>query len=266
MNLKVDIYAFENYLVSPLEFSNAPENFRTRGHKNGQQQKVEAKIMKTPKEKLFTLRKRCMDREIVQSVEGVLLVHLHRHPHVLLLRQSLAPSRGEEGQRMIPSAASNNPSFAYRLPGGRCRRGEKPEDCLLRKLWRHLLNEEKPNTASSGMLSHSETIVEVAAPAATSFFRVGEALSKWYRPHLNPLIYPYIPPHIAPDSLKEVRTVFLVHMERSFEFQVPFKDVELVAVPLFDLHENPAKYGPQIVSIPTVLSRVFINCCSNVEF
>lgn len=291
LNLKLDVYSLENYLVCPDPSALAENQQHTlSGNQNRNAQKgnvlanprLDVKLMKTAREKLLTLRKRCADDERVESVEGVLLVHLHRHPHVLLLKQRLSYSAQEGAHpRIIPTAASNASEFAYRLPGGRCRKGEKPEDCLLRKLSRQLLNAEKapPLTQGMGPTNSSDTIVDVGASGASasptavgggstgsSCFRVGEILGKWYRPHLNLLIYPYVPPHISPDAVKEVRTMFLVHMERSIEFQVPHANVELVAVPLFDLYDNTGKYSPDIVSLPIVLSRVFINCCSNVEF
>eukprot|EP00796_Vickermania_ingenoplastis_P009170 gene9170-6449_t len=262
---KLDVYPLESCLVAPgnlVEGNQYTITSGNRGHKVGPHGKVEVKLMKTPREKLLSLRKRCMEEQRVESVEGVLLVHLHRHPHVLLLKQRL--SRKPEEGRIIPSAASNSPGFAYRLPGGRCQKGEKPEDCLMRKLGRHLLNEEKMSP-SAGAHTTPDTVVDVSSGANLSPFRVGEVLGQWYRPHLSPLIYPYVPPHISPDAVKEVRTVFLVHMERNMEFQIPHADVELVAVPLFDLYDNTAKYSPDIVSLPVALSRVYINCCSNVE-
>lgn len=288
LHLKLDVYSLENYLVCPDPSAITDGQQHTlAGNRNAQKgntlgnPRLDLKLMKTPREKLLTLRKRCADDERVESVEGVLLVHLHRHPHVLLLKQRLAYSTQDGHQRIIPTAASNASEFAYRLPGGRCRKGEKPEDCLLRKLSRQLLNAEKSPIQGPGAVAaaHSDTIVDVGASGASasssgvggstagsSCFRVGEILGKWYRPHLNLLMYPYVPPHISADAVKEVRTVFLVHMERSIEFQVPHANVELVAVPLFDLYDNTGKYTPDIVSLPVVLSRVFINCCSNVEF
>lgn len=307
---KIDIYPLENYIVAPnvpIPEENETLSFH-QSHLMGVRKrsllqgggggihlastKQSMKLMKTPREKLLSLRKRCADGKRVECVEGILMVHHHRQPHVILMKQRLsrtplAPGGGEEGIRtVLPSSALNSPEYTYRLPGGRCRQGEKPEDCLLRKLWKHLLNEELGPGAQGrvgmGLMGHgggasssmlpAETIVDVVSSSAalgasiSPYFRVGEVLGKWYRPHLNPLMYPYIPPHLTQDAMKEIRTLFLVHMERSFELQVSFEDVELVAVPLFDLYDNTAKYSPSIASIPTLLSRVFINCCSNVEF
>lgn len=297
---KIDIHPLENYIIAP-NLVNSDEDDAIAAHQNlmggrkrGLNQvggvvmarphpKQVQKFMKTPREKLFSLRKRCMDGHRVESVEAVLMVHQHRQPHVVLLKQSLsraplAHGGGGDGSRtVIPSSATNNSEYTYRLPGGRCRQGEKPEDCLLRKLWKHLLNDEqKPGApGGSGSMHSADTIVDVVPSSAalgsggggnSQYFRIGEVLGKWYRPHLNPLMYPYVPPHLTQDVIKEIRTMFLVHMDRSFELQIPYANVELVAVPLFDLYDNTAKYSPDITSIPILLSRVFINSCSNIDF
>lgn len=253
MHLKVDVYPLENYTVVPdsAAASDAPRGRNQRG-----QHGREVKTMKTPREKLLSLRDRCLKEQRVDSVEGVLLVHLHRHPHLLLLKQR-APG---DAQRIIPSAATNQPDVTYRLPGGRCRKGEKPEECLVRKLHRHLLGKEKTPPGTS---IHSDSIMDVSGTMGNfSPFRVVEVLGRWYRPHLNPLLYPYVPPHISPEAVKEVRTIFLVQMESSIFFQVPHADAELVAVPLFDLYDNTGKYTPDVASLPVALSRAVMNCCT----
>lgn len=310
---KIDIYPLENYIVAP-NIPAAEEDEMLPMHQNrllmGRKKSVlqggshtmhiasphqGIRRMKTPREKLISLRKRCMDGQRVESVEGILMVHHHRQPHIILMKQRLSRlplasgggSGGEDGSRnVILSAALNNPEYTYRLPGGRCRPGEKPEDCLIRKLWKHLRNEEYmpgmhgrvgmglmcPGGVSGASMHSGDTIVDVVSSSAglgggiSPCFRVGDVLGKWYRPHLNPFMYPYVPPHFTHDAMKEVRTMFLVHMDRSVMLQIPFEDVELVAVPLFDLYDNTTKYSPNIVSIPVLLSRVFINCCSNVDF
>ena len=50
-----------------------------------------------------------------RSVEAVLLIHVHRHPHVLVLQSCATPS-------------------AFRLPGGRLRHGEGELEGMRRKL------------------------------------------------------------------------------------------------------------------------------------
>lgn len=263
--VKLDVYPFENYLVREKDHLIASNNDPLSRNKAKPLYYFNGKVSKTPLEKLLSLRKRCLEEQCVQSVEAVMLVHLHRHPHVLLMKQRL-PRSADEPHRIVPSGAANDIDYAYKLPGGRCRRGEKLEDCLMRKLTKQLLcSEDSSDECSSPM--RSDTIVDVGGPtAAYSPFRVGELLGKWYRPHLNPLIYPYVPPHVSVEGVKEVRSIYLVHMDKSITFQCPYTNVELVPVPLFDLYDNAMKYGPHIVALPVAISRVLINYCSNADF
>ncbi|KAG5476333.1 hypothetical protein LSCM1_04035 [Leishmania martiniquensis] len=258
LKTKLDVYPVENYTQTSAD---AP-------HTHGGVSNSSASLRpKSAIEKLLSLKKRCEEESCVHSVEGVLLVHLHRHPHVLLMKQINARTRDADGMRTVPPS-NTNAEVTYRLPGGRCRRGEAEESCLLRKLGRHLLNEAKAPAAApaGGNTGSSDTVVDVGvthtATKAGSCFRVGEALATWYRPHFTPLMYPYVPAHIAASSVREVRTIHLVHLEPTVYFSVVQEGVELVAAPLFDLYDNSGKYGPIIANLPVLLSRVLINYCS----
>ncbi|CCW64092.1 unnamed protein product [Phytomonas sp. EM1] len=263
---KLDVYPVENYIQSSTDHE---QKTGTAGGSNvwgraNAASPTKPPRRKTPLEKLLSLKAHCQEESCVASVEAVLIAHLHRHPHILLLKQTIARNRDASGGRVLGVGG-----VYYRLPGGRCRRGEAEEAALLRKLGRHLLGEEKAKTDPPGDAIHpatSETVVEVTAASpsaeAANFFRVGEVLARWYRPHFSPLMYPYIPSHISASDVKEVRTIFLVHMKPIGYFNLA-PDMELVAVPLFDLYENTAKYGPVIASLPATLSRVLINYCSS---
>ncbi|CCW70216.1 unnamed protein product [Phytomonas sp. Hart1] len=276
---KLDVYPVENYIQSstnPDKRAGAVvnPNLGARGT-TGQGNRPPRR--KTPLEKLMSLKARCQEEPCVASVEGVLLAHLHRHPHIILLKQTITRNRDAGGGRVLSTATApqgggkadgggGGGTVHFRLPGGRCRRGEGDEACLLRKLGRLLLNEAKTLSGEVGIAPPSETVVEVTGSAQSSkaagLFRIGEVLAKWYRPHFSPLMYPYIPSHIATSDVKEVRTIFLVHLKSMSDFYVA-PDIELVAVPLFDLYENTAKYGPVIASLPAILSRILINYCSS---
>eukprot|EP01061_Rhynchopus_euleeides_P014435 TRINITY_DN25014_c1_g1_i1.p2 TRINITY_DN25014_c1_g1~~TRINITY_DN25014_c1_g1_i1.p2 ORF type:complete len:204 (+),score=68.24 TRINITY_DN25014_c1_g1_i1:121-732(+) len=62
--------------------------------------------------RLERMKKKFDAQGMRRSVDAVILVHQHNHPHVLILQQ---------GQH-------------FRLPGGRCKNGEGEIDCLRRKL------------------------------------------------------------------------------------------------------------------------------------
>jgi cleavage and polyadenylation specificity factor subunit 5 len=130
------------------------------------------------------------------------------------------------------------------------------------------------------------------SPEAVSLARsweVGECIATYWRPNFDPLLYPYLPAHIT--KPKEIKKLFLVplpescylavrcglllssprcqvpvlslkYLQMSFKLsleallmvQVP-RNAKLVAVPLFELHENAARYGPIISALPHLLSR-----------
>jgi cleavage and polyadenylation specificity factor subunit 5 len=48
--------------------------------------------------------------------------------------------------------------------------------------------------------------------------------------------------------------VFLVPLPEKCMFSVP-RNLKLVAVPLFDLYENSARFGPVIAAIPQLVGR-----------
>lgn len=74
-------------------------------------------------------------------------------------------------------------------------------------------------------------------------------------------------PHIT--RPKECKKIFLVQLPGQClgisllnlqvgVFAVP-KNLKLLAVPLFELYDNAARYGPVISSLPQVLSRIEFN-------
>lgn len=274
LKAKLDVYPLENYTQSSVDTSTgrggatgSEMNIGGSGGGGGSSGGGALYRLKSALEKLLTLKARCEEEQCVHSVEGVLLVHLHRHPHIILMKQTSQRARDADGLRAVPPS-NTNAEVTYRLPGGRCRRGESEESCLLRKLGRHLLNESKMPTgaAEAAHAAAADTVVDVTlshnASKAGNFFRVGEVMATWYRPHFTPHLYPYVPAHIASGSVREVRTLFLVHMEPTVYFNMMQEGVELVAAPLFDLYENTSKYGPIVASLPVLLSRVLINYCS----
>lgn len=268
LKAKLDVYPLENYTQTSVDVAGGQGGVSGNEINIGASGGTAPYRPKTALEKLLTLKARCEEEQCVHSVEGILLVHLHRHPHIILMKQTSQRARDADGLRAVPPS-NTNAEVTYRLPGGRCRRGESEESCLLRKLGRHLLNEAKmPSgaTEAATAAASSDTVVDVTmthtASKASNFFRVGEVMATWYRPHFTPHMYPYIPAHIASSSVRELRTLFLVHLEPTVYFNVVQEGVELVAAPLFDLYENTSKYGPIVASLPVLLSRVLINYCS----
>lgn len=67
-----------------------------------------------------------------------------------------------------------------------------------------------------------------------------------------PLQFPYVPAHIT--APKECKKIFLVLLPEYTQFAVP-SNLKLLAVPLFELYDNPGRYGPSIAALPVALSR-----------
>ena len=145
-----------------------------------------------------------------RSVEAVLVVHDHNHPHILLLQVGAA----------------------FKLPGGRLRPGEEEKAGLKRKL---------ENTLAPESESHKID------------WDIGECVGSFYRPNFEAdAVYPYLPAHIT--KPKETTRVFVVNMPETCYFAVP-NNLKLVAVPLFELYGNVARYGPVVSALPHMLSR-----------
>lgn len=56
----------------------------------------------------------------------------------------------------------------------------------------------------------------------------------------GPPQYPYVPAHIT--APKEQKKIFLVLLQEFAQFAVP-SNLKLLAVPLFELYDNPGRYG-----------------------
>lgn len=104
-------------------------------------------------------------------------------------------------------------------------------------------------------------------------WEIGDALAQWWRPNFETFMYPFLPGHVTrPKECKklyfiqlpkksESSSVFLLllvlvfwHLRDVEVLSVP-KNMKLLAVPLFELYDNTARYGPQLSAIPHLLSR-----------
>ncbi|KAG6330147.1 hypothetical protein ID866_8942 [Astraeus odoratus] len=153
-----------------------------------------------------------------RTVEGVLVVHDHGHPHILMLQIANA---------------------FFKLPGDYLKPGEDDVEGLKRRLDERLAPppESKQFNASHGVDNEWE---------------IGDCLAQWWRPNFETFMYPFIPAHIT--KPKECKKLFFVHMPERKVLAVP-KNMKLLAIPLFELYDNAARYGPQLSAIPHLLSR-----------
>ncbi|KAJ3283420.1 cleavage and polyadenylation specific factor 5 [Rhizoclosmatium globosum] len=153
-----------------------------------------------------------------KTVEAVLLVHEHGHPHVLMLQVA---------------------NSYFRLPGDYLKPGEDYVTGLKRALSEKLAPPLDPNDPISTNTQHVD-------------WDVAELLGTWWRPHFDSYMYPYIPPHIT--KPKEEKRIYVIQLPDKHLLSVP-KNLKLVAIPLFELHENAGRYGPQLSTLPNLLGR-----------
>jgi cleavage and polyadenylation specificity factor subunit 5 len=126
---------------------------------------------KTVPTRLARMKEKYEKEGMRRSVEAVLLVHQHGHPHLLVLQ------------------IGNNVKGFFKLPGGRCRPGEDEIECLKRKLIKRLAPTKKEQQPD---------------------WKIGECVSVWYRPNFETLFYPYTPAHITrPKERKKLFMVLL---------------------------------------------------------
>ncbi|KZO97392.1 cleavage and polyadenylation specific factor 5 [Calocera viscosa TUFC12733] len=163
--------------------------------------------------RLQRLQNNYEDYGMRRTVEGVLVVHDHGHPHILMLQIANA---------------------FFKLPGDYLKPGEDEIEGLKKKLDIRL------------------------APKSPSFteevdsWEIGDCLAQWWRPNFETFMYPFIPAHVT--KPKECKKMFLVQLPERKVMAVP-KNMKLLAVPLFELYDNSARYGPQLSAIPHLLSR-----------
>ena len=175
------------------------------GVKNPKQDKVA-----TVPEQLERMKQKYETEGPRRTVEAVLVVHQHNHPHILLLQTG---------------------GSVFKLPGGRLRPGEEELDGLKRKL----VNKLSPESESLKM-----------------DWEIGDCIGCFYRPNFETIMYPYFPAHIT--KPKEIKKVYMIRLPESCYFAVP-SNLKLLAVPLFELYDNVARYGPLISGLPLMLSK-----------
>ncbi|TGZ49901.1 Cleavage and polyadenylation specificity factor subunit [Temnothorax longispinosus] len=165
-----------------------------------------------------------------RSVEGVLLVHEHGLPHVLLLQLG---------------------TTFFKLPGGELNTGEDEVEGLKRLLTEVTVSTTPYAALQAGWEWHFY-ITFGRQDGVKQEWVIEDTIGNWWRPNFEPPQYPYVPPHIT--KPKEHKRLFLVQLQEKALFAVP-KNYKLVAAPLFELYDNSQGYGPIISSLPQSLCR-----------
>ncbi|KAB1210712.1 Cleavage and polyadenylation specificity factor subunit 5 [Morella rubra] len=194
-------------------------------------------------DRLARMKVNYMKEGMRTSVEGILLVQEHNHPHILLLQIG---------------------NTFCKLPGGRLKPGENEIEGLKRKLTSKLgatvpalvPDWQLPNSIVLGDQFCLKMWVLGSVAEYTLAVLIGECVAIWWRPNFETIMYPYCPPHIT--KPKECKKLYLVHLSEREYFAVP-KNLKLLAVPLFELYDNVQRYGPVISTIPQQLSRFQFN-------
>ena len=100
-------------------------------------------------------------------------------------------------------------------------------------------------------LAPTGSLAETAAEDPSEW-DIGDTLAQWWRPNFETFMYPFLPGHVT--RPKECKKLYLINLPRKKVLSVP-KNMKLLAVPLFELYDNTARYGPQLSAIPHLLSR-----------
>lgn len=201
---------------------------------------------------------------IRRTIDAIVLVHDHGHPHVLMLHidhkfwKLYVFSLQWVSTRSICYIQHILTILIYifnpindvigrlawtlerkqKSPGGKMRPGESELECLKRKLDRRLSPEP-----SSGFPTPEWKIVDLAGV--------------FYRPNFEQAIYPYQVPHIS--ETKEVKKLFVVTISGDCVFEYP-ANYGIEPVPLMELMDNSKRFGPVAASIPFLLARFQFIC------
>ncbi|KAM0755728.1 cleavage and polyadenylation specific factor 5 [Meredithblackwellia eburnea MCA 4105] len=167
-----------------------------------------------------------------RTVEGLLVVHEHGHPHVLLLQVANA---------------------FFKLPGDYLKPSEDDQQGLQRRLSLRLgkaTTSRSDATTTTGAPSPAMEIDD--GEGGLEHWEIGDCLAQWWRPNYESFMYPYVPAHIS--RPKEVKSIYLVQLPEKMVLTVP-SNMKLLAIPLFELYDNAVRYGPLLAAIPHLLSK-----------
>jgi cleavage and polyadenylation specificity factor subunit 5 len=185
-----------------------------------------------------------------RTCEGVLVCHEHNHPHILMLQIANAFFK-------LYVHISN--LCLYRLTIWRPGDYLLPEDDEIEG-FKNRLNERLAPVGN-----------QFSGEGVNDEWQIGDTLAQWWRPNFETFMYPFLPAHVT--RPKECKKLYLIQLPKSSTYptfplpvvtsiltfgievlSVP-KNMKLLAVPLFELYDNTARYGPQLAAIPHLLSR-----------
>ncbi|KYQ93528.1 NUDIX hydrolase family protein [Tieghemostelium lacteum] len=183
--------------------------------------KVEAIAEKDPSvtSRLNRMKETYEKEGIRKTVEAIIIVHDHNHPHILLLQIA---------------------NSFYKLPGGKLKPGEDEVEGLIRKLTKKL----------SPIIGQSSD---------TSPFEVVDHVATWWRPNFEPQLYPYIPPHISkPKECRKLYVVTLPE-KCTFALPKNFQLRALPIFDLFNNAQNYGSIISCIPQLISTYNFVYLN-------
>jgi cleavage and polyadenylation specificity factor subunit 5 len=157
--------------------------------------------------------KRWLREGMRRTVRAVFLTHKDGVPHFVILQQQTQAGR-------VP--------FLF---GGKLQDGESEKGGLIRQL-RGFIMKAKSNDSCE--------------------WKVGEVISKYYRPEFDERIYPFIPPHVT--RPKEEITLIQVVLPPKCVFALR-EGVSMSAVSVADILRSPQSFSPMISSLPSLIAR-----------
>ncbi|KAJ3997385.1 nucleotide hydrolase-domain-containing protein [Lentinula boryana] len=128
-----------------------------------------------------------------RTVEGILVVHDHGHPHILMLQIANA---------------------FFKLPGDYLKPGEDEIEGLKRRLDDRLA--PPPESRQFSQPVHG----------VDNDWEIGDCLAQWWRPNFETFMYPFVPAHIT--KPKECKKLFLVQMPEKSAFLRLLVDISVL--------------------------------------
>ncbi|OLY81793.1 Pre-mRNA cleavage factor Im 25 kDa subunit 2 [Smittium mucronatum] len=222
---KINIYPLDNYAITTKESTNE-DNVSVQS-------------------KLDFLKSAYEASGIVKTTEAVILVHEHNFPHVLMLQIANTYFK-LPGTREISILKQDTSTI---IPQ------EHLSESAVRNTSPNFLNETELGVFRSSLNRYLAPLVSdssLETEPQDLDWQLGELLSVWYRPNFSTELYPYLPAHVS--RPKEIIRLQLVLLPERRKLCVP-RNMNLVAVPLFELYENSDRYGAQLAGLAHNLSR-----------
>lgn len=157
--------------------------------------------------------KRWLREGMRRTVKAVFIVHQNDVPHFLVFQKN-------SGSGLVP--------FLF---GGKLQEGEAEKDGLTRIL---------------------RTFIMKSKSAEECEWRVGDLMTKFWRPEFDDRVYSFIPPHVT--RPKEEISIFQVVLPPKCVFALR-EGMSITAIPIYDLVKNAQTMPPIIAALPSLVTR-----------